>query len=336
MDNFLDNGAVLPHGLLGSNSDAAVAGFNKTYKNTALRMGIVVKSYPTGDAKNLSKLTTEYDVLVFEQNEDRGSSIMTYKNCLSAEGLGSIADFFEKTLRVRSGGNQDGKLLDTKNQDGSVVLIHCLDGMSEKAIIVGSITHPDRKTTIVGLSPHLEGEFNGVNIKVATDGSTTLTFKGATNSKGKPTDPSQGNTTIKIEKDGSFQADHDKVKFRMDRNGDASLTAKKDINLTADGNINVVAKGDINAKCTNVNVDASGKANVKTGGDTNLTVGGNCTATVSGTCKVSAGKKIEEKAPQIELNGNKSGITTSNSHMGVIDLITGVPVMPSETVKSDV
>lgn len=336
MDNFLDNGAVLPSGLLGNTGDSEIAGFNKTYRNTALRMGIVVKSYPKNDDKNLSKLTTEYDVLVFEQNEDRGSSIITYKNCLSAEGLGSIADFFEKSLRVRSGGNQDGKSIDTKNQDGAVVLVHCLDAVSEKAIIVGAITHPDRKTTIVGTDPHLEGEFNGVNIKVGADGSTTLTFKGATNSKGKPTDASQGNTTIKIEKDGSFQADHDKVKLRLDRNGDASITAKKNINLTADGSINITAKADVNVKCVNAKIDASGKADIKTGGDTNLTVGGNCTAKVSGTAKVTAGGKIETKAPAIQLNGSVSGITTANSHLGVIDLITGVPVTPSPTVKADV
>lgn len=333
MDNFLDNGAVLPHGLLGHSSGVSMAGFNKTYKNTALRMGIVIKSYPTDDDANLTKLTTEYDVLVFEQNEDKGSSIMTYKNCLSAEGLGSIADFFEKTLRVRSGGNLDGELLDTKDQDGAVVLIHCLDGVSEKAIIMGAITHPDRKSTITDDEPHLEGEFNGVNIKVDADGSTTLTFRGATDSQGEPLDDSQGDTTVKIEADGSFQVDHDSVTFRMDRDGDASLTAKKDINLTAEGNINVVAQGDVNVTCTNVKVDASGQADITVGGDTNLSVGGNCAAKVDGSCKVESSGKTSVKASTIELNGSSGSVLTTATDP-VVDTIFGIPTMGVPTVKS--
>ena len=40
--------------------------------------------------------------------------------------------------------------------------------------------------------------------------------------------------------------------------------------------------------------------------------------------------------PDVQLNGNSSGITTMNSHMGVIDFITGIPVMPSTTVKGDI
>src|ERR1700677_2628380 len=97
--NYLPNGTVLPFGLMGINHESEIAGFNKTYKNTAMRLGIIVKSFDVSDPANLTKLTTEYDILVFEQAEDKGSSIVTYKNCISAEGFGSIADFFERTLR---------------------------------------------------------------------------------------------------------------------------------------------------------------------------------------------------------------------------------------------
>src|ERR1019366_5470983 len=100
MDNFLNNGTVLPSGLLEYSGMDMMEGFNKTYRNTSLRMGIVVDAYVISDARNLSKLTTEYDVLVFEQNEDRSSSVLRYKNCISQDGIGAIADFFEKTLRV--------------------------------------------------------------------------------------------------------------------------------------------------------------------------------------------------------------------------------------------
>jgi hypothetical protein len=231
--NYLPNGTVLPFGLMGISHEAGMAGFNKTYRNTALRLGIVVKSYDVLDPSNQSKLTTEYDVSVFEQQEDRGSSIVTYRNCISTEGMGSIADFFEHTLRVKETSANDSKIINTKNQNGAVVLILCLDGMSEKAHIIGCVTHPDRKTTLAGQVAHLEGEFNGVNIKVQDDGSATFTFNGATDNDGKVIDSSQGSTVVAVEKDGSFQINHSTITFRLDRNGEATITASETVTIEA-------------------------------------------------------------------------------------------------------
>jgi len=247
--NFLDNGTVLPAGLLGHDEESSMAGFNKTYKNFALRMGIVVSSIPVSNPNNQSKLCNEYDVLVFEQQEDQGSSIIRYKNCLSAEGLGSIADFFEKSLRVQTRKPKNGSI-DTKDQNGAIVILLALDGVSEKAIILGSVTHPDRKTTIKSDAPHLEGEYNGVHVVVNEDGSTTLTFKGATDNEGKIIDSSQGPTEITIEKDGSYQVKHKTINQRLDKNGKASLTADDDISNTTKKNYNVTATENISLKST--------------------------------------------------------------------------------------
>lgn len=252
--NFLPNGTVLPFGLLGANGEAGIAGFNKTYRNTAMRLGIVVKSYPVSDPNNLSKLTTEYDVLVFEQLEDRGSSIITYKNCISAEGMGSIADFFERTLRVRQSSSDQSKMINTKNQNGAVVLIHCIDGVSEKAIIIGSITHPDRKSTLLDHTAYLEGEFNGVNIQVNDDGSANFTWKGPTNNDGDAINADQVPTIVSIEKDGSFQIQNKGVTLRLDESGVLTATST----------------GDTNINCVNANVKASGDANVTAGGSATI------------------------------------------------------------------
>jgi len=264
MDNFLDNGTVLPFGLLGSDNEAAIAGFNKTYKNTQLRMGIVVRSYDSTDPNNYSKLTTEYDVLVFEQNEDKGSSIITYKNCISQEGMGSIADFFEKNLRVQKVKNNN-QIVNTTGQDGPVVLIHCLDGMTEKAIIIGAVTHPDRDTTLKNTAPYMQGEYNGVNIIVNTDGSTMLTFKGATDNYGKVLDASQGPTTLQIKQDGSFVLTHSTITLDLERSGDATLTVTGNGNVTINANkdVTVNAKGNINANCQNATITAQQTATVE-------------------------------------------------------------------------
>jgi len=77
-----------------------------------------------------------------------------------------------------------------------------------------------------------------------------------------------------------------------------------------------------------ISVTPDGKIDVNTSGDANITAGGDINVTASGNANV--------KAAQIALNGTSSGITTANSHMGVIDLITGAPVMPSTTTFGDV
>jgi hypothetical protein len=266
MDNFLDNGTILPSGLLSIGDQATMEGFNKTYRNTSLRMGIIVRSYSTSNPSNLLNLTTEYDVLVFEQNEDKGSTIITYKNCMSTEGMGSIADFFEKNLRVRDNTSGTNSLIDTKNQNGAIALLLCLDGMSDKAIIVSAMTHPDRQTTLLNESPYLEGEYNGANIKVNTDGSAVFTFKGATDNEGDPIDPTQGQTIVQVEKDGSFQLNHSTITFRLDRNGTATLTAEKDLDLNVNGNVNMMIVGDIVAQCNNLNVTANADAIIAASG----------------------------------------------------------------------
>lgn len=266
--NVLGNGAILPTGLLGHNAQEMMAGFAKTYQNTSLRVGVVVKTYPVSDETNHSKLAPEYDVMVMEQNEDKGSTTILYRNCLSAEGLGSIADFFERTLRQKKNKTTKGDSINTKGQDGAIVLMLCLDGLSDKGIIIGSLTHPDRPSTLLTSDPRLEGEYNGVNIKVESDGSTSLTFRGATDGQGKPTDKTQGDTVMSIEKDGSYQVKHKGVTQRLEKAGKASLTAeddisnttKKNFNVTATKSVNVTATEDFNLTCAKLMAKASGSA----------------------------------------------------------------------------
>jgi phage gp45-like len=240
MDNYLNSGGVLPSGLLsGNDSIEKMAAFNKTYRNYPLRMGIVDKIYAYDDPNNFSKLTTEYDLLIFEQNLDRGSTILTYKNCIASDGLGSIADYFEKNLRQKTVNNNPAGILNTTYQNGAIVILLCLDGVSEKAVIVGGINHPDRPTNLTTTEPQLYGEYNGVAVVVNPDGSTSLTFKGQTDSYGVPTDASQGPTTVAIATDGSFSVSHSKVTFTMAKSGDVTVTATGNINVTAQGTATV-------------------------------------------------------------------------------------------------
>jgi len=89
--------------------------------------------------------------------------------------------------------------------------------------------------------------------------------------------------------------------------------------------------------------EVSGNKTENIGGNLTIEVVGNCdincaeaSVTASGNANVTAGGNIVMAGSQIQLNGTASGVTTENSHLGVIDLITGVPVTASTTVKADV
>jgi hypothetical protein len=251
MSNVLPDGTVLPSGLLGNIYHGAVDGFNKTYRNTALRAGVVVQSYPTTDSRNKTKLSTEYDVICVEQNEDRGATTIMYRNCVAMDGLGGIADFFEKNYRKRIKKKYKIDAPKMSQQDGSVVIILCLDGVSDKAIILGGFPHPDRTNKISTTDPQLQFEYNGVHVSIASDGSFTLTFRGATDNSGAPTDPSQGNTVATIEKDGSFQINHSTITFRLDKGGAATLTASGDMTINCqNANVNTQADATVTATGT--------------------------------------------------------------------------------------
>ena len=257
MSNVLPNGTVLPFGLLSTSSTAMSDAFKKTYQNHALRVGIVIQSYPIKDPNNVNKKVPEYDVMTFEQNEDQGSTVITYKHCTATSSFGSIADFFEVNLRKLKKKKTKGVTPSFNGQNGAIVLLLCLNGMSDKAIIMGALSHPDRPTTLVDDQPRLSGEYNGVAIAVNPDGSTSLTFNGATDNDGNVTNSSQGPTTLQIKTDGSFILTHSTITLDLERSGDATLS------VTGNGNVTINGASNVNVNAQNATVTAQQTATVE-------------------------------------------------------------------------
>lgn len=337
----LPNGTILPHGLVGTTESLQSAAFNKTYQNYAVRAGIVVKRYETSDKGNVHKLAVEYDVLVLEQEANGGSTPILYRNCLSADGLGSIADFFEKKLRSQKKKGKKTQGNDFHDQDGAIVLLMCLDGASEKGIILGGLKHPDRKTKLTGKEEILSGEYNGVSIHINEDGSCNLTFKGATDNDGKPKDSSQGNTSIDIEKDGTFQVKNKGVTQRSQKDGKYSLStedsmsfvAKKSVSVNTDDKISFKAKSNASLECANIAIKASGSATMEM---QSLDIKSQADATLKAQMvSIEAQNMAKVKATQITLDGMVSlggaggmpALTMTTQFLGIGNL--GIPVVSS-------
>jgi hypothetical protein len=79
-------------------------------------------------------------------------------------------------------------------------------------------------------------------MQILTDVSFLISFNGATDSKGNPTDSSQGTTTWQIKTDGSYEFTNSSVDIQANKSGTLNITTKTDCNITATGNATVDGK----------------------------------------------------------------------------------------------
>ena len=241
---ILPNGTVIPHGLLKPQLDSHLAAFNQSFKNFGMKAGYIIKAYAVNDPDNKYGLCTEYDVQVIEQDENKGTTAILYRHCPCFQGFGSVADFFEFNLRPQTYQTKDIPAFD--GQDGSIVLLKCVDGIGSKGVVVGSAMHPDRTTNLTSIEPQLFWKYNGIAANINTDGSFSLSFNGATDNQGTPTNPSQGVTTLQIQTDGSFQFSHSTITIQANRSGVLNITTSSDANITVGGNTSITTSGTAN------------------------------------------------------------------------------------------
>jgi phage gp45-like len=310
------SGAVPPHFL--SYDDGSLSGFNKRFKNFSLKLGIVIKKHNPKAKTNLSKNSIEYDILVSENNANADSSFITYRNCQVMELLGGIGDFSEKTFRVQSKKKTKLDGYDANNQDGSQVLLLCLNGSSERAIIIGALKHPDRKTKLTGDGNQYFSSFNGVDFKIEDDGSCKLTFNGATDSEGVAKDKTQGVTFLEIEKDGSLQITGNNFSMRLQKDGKSfvelqdlfSLKSKKSVSFTSEdkdsGNKASLSldNGKILGSGTGFDLSISGSASMSFG-ELKASIQGSATIKTQ-SLNVDAASIIKIKSSNMTLDSNVS------------------------------
>lgn len=203
-----------PSSLFKGLDETKVSALQRNFNNKAMKVGMVVEIFDIDDEKNISKIIPEYNVITIEQNGEFGLTPVTYNNCVCMDAFGGIADF--KEAKLRKSEKDFKKKYDFNLSDGYMVLLLMLDGFSEKPIILGGLPHPNRKPLLdkeKGL--HAEGEYNGIRWSIDKDGAFTFTFKGATDINGKPKDSAAGGTVAKVEKDGSFEINNNKLSAEL-------------------------------------------------------------------------------------------------------------------------
>lgn len=305
------------------------------HNDYTLKVGTILETIEVDDKLNQNKRTPEYNVMVIYQNKGKGVNSSIYKNCTATDSFGGIADYFQFKRRSSTSSKKTKDSGSLNTQNGSIVLLLCLDGSSENGIIIGALAHPNKPNILTKeKGTHLEAEFNGLNWQVDKDGALTLTFKSATDNDGNPQDTNAGGTTWKIEKDGSIElSDGNDESIRIDKTAKTiSFKSKSDISAETEANYSVTAKKNINLSALkDLLIDAGGSANIKTATSFKLDAGSSIALkTKSMSINLNSmsikGTNIELKAPSVNLGLAPSpAVTLLTQFIGVGNL--GIPVV---------
>jgi len=254
---------VLATGIVSERGSVDMNFQQKMGNNTTLKVGTVLEILDTTSEDNISKLVPEYHVMVVE---DKNNSI--YKNCMAVDTFGGIADYLQFKRRSSNNPKKTKANGSLRGQSGSIVLMLCLDGKADSAIIIGALAHPDKKNILTKEKEHhMEGEFNGLNFSIDKDGAMRIEFKSATDAEGKPQDEGAGGSTFSFEKDGSVElSDGNQEKIRIDKTAKTvNITAQSDISVNSQANVKVTATKNVNIKSTEeLLIEATGNAILKT------------------------------------------------------------------------
>jgi len=325
---------VVNTSLLNLNDNEDYDSFERSFSDFSLKSGVVVKSYDISDKDNVSKTDVEFDVLTVSQNKDLGTASVIYRHCQLMQSFGSIADYSEHTIRLP----KKNVKLSTAPQDdtGAVVLLLCLNGNQSKGIIIGALRHAQRKSNISKSKDiSYESEFNGLNYKIGTDGSLTITFKSATDEKGKPKDSKAGGSYLKINKTGQIELNSGNDDYlTIDKtNKDVKAKAGRHIDINATKNVDISAGQDLNVKTTkDLIAQAQGNATLKASSQFKIQ-SDSLLEIKSSSSKIDAGSVFTLKASQIFVKGSlimlgsggTPAIVFSTQFLGIGNL--GAPVV---------
>ncbi len=217
--------------------DGHVVPMNGALFNVSLRPGQVQDIFFPEDKKNVSKKFVEYSVLV--QHRANGTAVTKmYEHVIAIDQTGSLADLDYQTFRTDNvATKEDGSQFRPGN--GAHVILLCLNGESNNAVIIGGLRHPeapkDKKTD----GHHKHSRFNGIDLQINKDGELTLTYQGAQKADGKPAegvDEKAPGTFVKISKEGNLLiSDKDgKNQILLDHaTGKVNTISENEVNLTS-------------------------------------------------------------------------------------------------------
>jgi hypothetical protein len=220
MTTILGDNTVIPS-YLGVSTRGAVEGAGDSLNDNVLRLGEIRKVIYPQDPLNFNKKQTEYEVEVHRRNGNGATVSSLYRGVTVNNSLAGLADRYEVTFRPDT--THQGRDEEEPVGVGSKVLICCIAGDNQKAIILGGIRNAtiDKRVDTKDDGHNLFFEFNGVRFIIDKLGQPTFTFRGATKYDGTLVDSAlkeAEGTSVKISDAGTFTVatPDDQQFFRLD------------------------------------------------------------------------------------------------------------------------
>lgn len=229
-------------------------------KDTSLRIGIVKKVYRDGTTGDLRYLT-----------EMRDMNDAIELNCRLLRKFGGVFNYEDTILHGYKFDDKPDPTQDFQAKAGDAVLVALLNGQAREGIIIGSLTHPARTSTIdITKGPQYASEFNGVQTIINDLGEYSVTFKAIPTNiatlDNKPADKlplptyntTVGSSFFKFDKTGSFEVSDNATdgiqNFRIDKAAGTVTTNSGKISLKL---TKASEQVDLKAKITNIVSDTS-------------------------------------------------------------------------------
>lgn len=227
-----------------------------------IRFGVVVAAYDPQDDQNFSKTVYEYDVEAVVANGSAIGTSVIYPRCRIQTIFGGLADKCVWSPRVQVK-NKDGSI----KEPGSQVLIECVNGLTNQAVIIGGMEPGDIEEQAQDFKegPRFQWQYNGIDIVINKDGELTFQRLGPTTNEGKPKDENDKKVkaSVKFDKDGKviIQTGDEKNVITMNLD-DGQITIKADKKVLVE-----VSNGKLQTKASN-GVELGGDSEHLVKGDT--------------------------------------------------------------------
>jgi hypothetical protein len=283
----------------------------------ALRVGIVQEVIVSKDG--------QIRCLVQVQDTSRTVPML----CRLVSRFGGVYNYEDTIHRGYKTGSNTSSSFDTKA--GDIVLVGQLNGQGREGVILGSLMHPARRTTLdPALGPQYDSTFNGVQTSINEVGEYSMVFKGlptniatllAPPSKTLPQpiyDATVGSTFVKFDKTGSWEV------------SDNSQSGIQSIKIDKPGGSIALLSGKVAIKVTKGDESVSSTSKLLT-----IVATDKITATTKEVA-VAAEQKVGIKSAKIAIG--KEGVELLDQLAKLIDALSTVtpisPLGPCTPLKS--